>query len=255
MVDIHSHILSGMDDGAKTLSDSLAMVRMAKEAGTTDLVATPHANLNYKYQPSVVEERLAELREAAGDSAPRLHTGCDFHLAFDNIQDALANPRKYTIGHGSYLLVEFSDLAIFHTTTAVFENLLAAGMIPVITHPERNALLRMRVDSLREWVGMGCVIQVTAQSFLGRWGNSAQQFSAELMKRGLVHVVASDGHDTVRRPPVLDEAHRYLTGQYGAAAADRLLMHNPSAIVDSRPLPPCDPEPAVSERRWYKFWG
>ena len=252
MVDIHSHILHGLDDGAKTFEDSLAMVRMAKAAGTTDLVATPHANLTYEFKPDVVEQRLSELREAAGDSAPRLHGGCDFHLAFDNIQDALTNPRKYTIGHRNYLLVEFSDLAIFHTTTSVFENLIAAGMIPVITHPERNALLQMRIQSLREWVGMGCLIQVTAQSFLGRWGNAARQFSGELMKQGLVHVVASDGHDTVRRPPVLAEAYRHLADEYGAASADRLFSRNPLAIVEGKPLLPSEPEPV--NRRWYRFW-
>ena len=254
MVDIHSHILWGLDDGAKTLEDSVAMVRMAAEAGTTDIVATPHADLEFKFQPEVIRQRLEEVRLAAGDTAPRLHSGCDFHLIYDNIQDALANPAKYTINHKNYLLVEFSDLAIFPTTTSVFGSMLAAGVVPVITHPERNKLLQMRLPKLSEWVQMGCLIQVTAQSFLGRWGKSAREFSVELMEHSLVHVVASDGHDTKWRPPVLDEAYAYLSKQYGAPVADRLLTENPRAIVDGTPLPA--PLSGVSKqaRKWFGFW-
>ena len=95
------------------------MVRMAAEHGTTDLVATPHANPNYKFDPLLVQERLAEVAAAAGDVL-RLHSGCDFHLSYDNIQDALDHPKKYTINQQSYLMVEFSDLLIFPTTGEIF---------------------------------------------------------------------------------------------------------------------------------------
>jgi protein-tyrosine phosphatase len=252
MVDIHSHILYGLDDGAETLEESVAMVRMATEAGTTDIVATPHANLEYDFDPDLIEQRIQELGRAAGGDAARIHRGCDFHLAYDNIQDALANPTKYTINHKKYLLVEFSDLAIFHTTTDIFRSLLNAGMIPVITHPERNKLLQKRIAELQEWTEMGCLLQVTAQSFLGRWGNAARDFSHELMKRRMVHVVASDAHDTERRPPVLDDVHKFLAKQYGPEAADWLLAKSPAAILEGNPLPEA---PTNQERKWYQFWS
>ena len=86
-------MLYGLDDGARTMEDSVAMVRMAAEHGTTDLVATPHANPNYRFDPQLIEERLAEVAAASGNVL-RLHSGCDFHLSYDNIQDAIANPRK-----------------------------------------------------------------------------------------------------------------------------------------------------------------
>jgi protein-tyrosine phosphatase len=254
MVDIHCHILHGLDDGARTLEESVVMVRMAAEAGVTDMVATPHANLKYPFQPDLVLERLNELRAVLGRTAPRIHTGCDFHLSYDNIQDALAHPRKYTINHKNYLLVEFSDLEIFPTTAEILESLLRAGMIPVITHPERNELLRMQLGNLRKWVGMGCLLQVTGEAFLGRWGKSARRFSHEMMKEGLVHVVASDAHDTEWRPPALAEVRAYLEKHYGAAAPRCLLIENPQAILEGKPLPEAPPAPAPV-RKWYRFWG
>jgi len=141
LIDIHSHVLFGLDDGARTLEESVAMLRMAAEHGTTDLVATPHANLTYRFEPQRIAERLAKVEEAAG-GVLRLYTGCDFHLSFENIQDAIEYPRKYTIHQKNYLLVEFSELLIFKNTDEIFARLRDAGMIPVITHPERNVLFR-----------------------------------------------------------------------------------------------------------------
>ena len=157
------------------------MVRMAAEHGTTDLVATPHANPNYRFDPRIVQERLAEVAEASGN-ALRLHSGCDFHLSYDNIQDAIDNPRKYTINHLRYLMVEFSDLLIFNNTAEIFSRLEEAGMTPVITHPERNSLLRQRVDQIAAWVESGACVQVTAQSLLGVFGRRAADFSRRKLR-------------------------------------------------------------------------
>lgn len=137
------------------------MVRLAAQTGTTEIVATPHADLQYQFQPEVVVGRVTALQAAVG-SAIRIHQGCDFHLAYDNIQDAIAHPAKYTIAHKRHLLVEFSELTIFPTTTEMFERLMGAGMVPVITHPERNSLLRQRVAELTRWVEMGCLLQITS---------------------------------------------------------------------------------------------
>ena len=104
-----------MDDGSKTLEQSIEMLKMAAAAGTTELVCTPHANRDYKFEPLVIRERLKELEAGIG-GALRLYTGCDFHLSYENIQDAIAHPRKYTINQDRYLLVEFSELLIFRNT-------------------------------------------------------------------------------------------------------------------------------------------
>lgn len=234
MIDIHSHIIWGVDDGPESLAESLQMIAAAREAGTEEMVATPHASPDYRYHPELVRERLDQLR--ASGSGPVLHLGCDFHLSFDNIADALAFPKRYTIAGGPYLLVEFSDLMIFNTSEQDLERLRDAGMTPVITHPERNPLLRQRLPLLERWVEQGCLLQVTASSYLGRFGKKAQRFAAELTWAGLVHVVASDTHDLAHRPPDLRPALDFVTSNYGPATADTLFRANPLAIVRGRPV-------------------
>jgi protein-tyrosine phosphatase len=253
LIDIHSHVLFGLDDGARTLEDSVAMVRMAAEHGTTDLVATPHANLQFKFEPETIAERVAELREAAG-GVLRLYTGCDFHLSFDNIQDSIHHPRKYTINQQRYLLVEFSELLIFKNTEDIFARLREAGMTPVITHPERNGLLRQRIEHIAKWVDQGACVQVTAQSLTGTFGRRALEFSRELLKRRLVHVVASDGHDCVRRPPVMDQARVWLRKHYGEGLAETLCVTNPRAALSGADMVLPDVESLTSVRKWYEFW-
>src|SRR5712671_4307258 len=106
MVDIHSHIVFGVDDGAKTIEDSLAMLGIAADSGTTDIVATPHADLRFEYVPALIDERIAEMQHKIGDRI-RIHRGCDFHLYFDNIMSCLADRTPYTINGQRYLMVEF----------------------------------------------------------------------------------------------------------------------------------------------------
>jgi protein-tyrosine phosphatase len=253
LIDIHSHVLFGLDDGARTIEDSVAMVRMAAEHGTTDLVATPHANLQFKFDPERIADRMAQVREAAG-GALRLYTGCDFHLSFDNIQDAIGHPRKYTINQQRYLLVEFSELLIFKNTEDIFARLRDAGMTPIVTHPERNGLLRQRVEHIAKWVDQGARVQVTAQSLTGTFGRKAQGFSRELLDRGLVHVLASDGHDCQLRPPVMDAARVWLEKKHGGALAEALCVTNPGAALSGGDmfLPNADSQFLV--RKWYEFW-
>ena len=229
------------------------MVRMAAEHGTTALVATPHANLTYCYQPDQIAQRLAQVEAAAG-GALRLCAGCDFHLSFDNIQDALANPRKYTINRGNCLLVEFSDLMISRSTEEIFGHLLAAGMTPIVTHPERNDLLRQRIDELARWVECGVCVQVTAQSFTGGFGRKAQDFSISLLERGLVHFIASDAHDCEHRPPRMDLAYAWIKERYGESVAQALCVRNPAAALEGESIQPVTLEAASSPRKWYHIW-
>src|SRR5262245_36939378 len=254
MVDIHSHILPGLDDGAETMEESLAMLQIAVASGTTDIVATPHANTEYTFDPGLVAQKLAELSAAAGNSI-RIHTGCDFHLQFENIQDAIRNPTKYTINHKQYLLVEFSDLIIFNNTSAIFDELRSAGMVPVITHPERNMLLQKRFDEIGQWVADGACLQVTAQSFLGRFGKRAREFAGKLMKAGMVHFVASDAHGATGRTPDMREAFEHVSDRYGAKHAEFLFVLNPGAVLAGERLPDFDHSASASRRKWYQFWS
>lgn len=251
-VDIHSHVLFGLDDGAKTLEDSVQMLEMAKRTGTRAIVASPHANTRFPFDPVVVEQRIAEL--VARVAGIDIHPGCDFHLQFDNIEDAVAHPTKYTINHRNYLLVEFSDLSVFHTAGEILERLLDAGMIPIVTHPERNARLQRSVDDIARWVADGCYVQVTAGSVVGSFGKAARASANELLTRGLVHFIASDAHDCVRRPPSLREAYDRLAGDWGEETIRPLFVDNPHAAVEGETIEYELPARTSGRRKWYRFW-
>jgi protein-tyrosine phosphatase len=251
VVDIHSHILPGLDDGPKTLEDAVAMVKIAAESGTTDIVATPHANARFTFDLERIDCKIAELQAAAGP-APRIHPGCDFHLTVENIQDALAHPSKYTINHKRYLLVEFSDASIPNTTQEIFDRFQAAGLLPVVTHPERNAVLQNRIDQLGSWVENGALVQVTAQSFLGRFGRTAKHVAIELFDRNLVHFVASDAHDTKHRPPILLDAYTYVAKSWGETRAESVFVTAPRAAILGEPFDPDYGERPQGRRKWYR---
>lgn len=253
MVDIHSHILWGMDDGSRSREMSLAMLEMAAAAGTTDIVATPHANADYEFQPELIAERIEDLRQAAGDRI-RIHSGCDFHLKYDNIQSAIADPKKFSINGLGWVLVEFSDLMIFPNTEEIFARMRAAGMGIIVTHPERNWLLRKDPDRLGRWVNDGAYLQVTAGSLLGTFGSEVREFSEDLLDAGLVHFLASDAHDLERRTTRLDEARAAVVARCGDEYAEALLVTHPEAVVAGRALRPGPLEPPRQRRRWFEFW-
>jgi protein-tyrosine phosphatase len=252
LVDIHSHILYGLDDGARTLEDSVAMLRLAAESGTTDIVATPHANSEFTFDPELIGGRIAEIQDAAGP-IPRIHRGCDFHLTLENIQDALAHPAKYSINHLCYLLVEFSDFLIPRSTQEIFDRLQGAGLTPIITHPERNGLLHSRLDQLQSWVENGALVQITAGSLLGVFGRTAKSVATDLMNRNLVHFIASDAHDTRHRTPVLRDAYRYVEDSWNPSVAKLLFTTAPQAVIAGEEILLLDPEPAPRKKKWYRF--
>jgi protein-tyrosine phosphatase len=253
MIDLHCHFLPGIDDGARTPEETSAMLEIAASSGTAHLVATPHADDHYCYEPERVDELLEQARALAPPGL-RLYRGCDFHLMMDNLTDAIAHPRRYTLNASRYLLVELSDLIIFPNTGEMFDRLEQAGMVVIVSHPERNPILGHRTDLAGLWVEQGRLLQVTASSLLGQWGPRVQKFARWLLEQGLVHFVASDGHNVRGRPPRLDQARAWLEREYGAGLAARLLETNPLAVIEDRPLEPPEVvncKPVASGR---SFW-
>jgi protein-tyrosine phosphatase len=235
MIDIHNHILPGLDDGSKSWDTTLEMCHLAVEDGIKHIVATPHANEEYAYDRDRVRQTILELNDRVGNQLT-FSIGCDFHLSYDNIEDAVAHPGRYTIGATPYLLVEFSDFGIPPKIADSFFRLQSACMIPIITHPERNAILQRHYDQILEWVEMGCLVQVTASSVLGFWGEAARKTSLRLIERNLVHVLATDAHDGKVRKPILSEARDYVAKRFGQDLARALVEGNPEAIVTARPV-------------------
>ncbi len=236
MVDIHSHILPEVDDGPKSWDVSVEMCRRAVADGITHMVATPHANERYAYDREKLKGTAARLQEQVG-SALKIGLGCDFHLSYDNIQDAIANPKRYVINDTRYLLVEFSNYSIPQSTSDSFYHLGSAGMTPVITHPERNPILRESLQRVVEWAEQGCVVQVTGSALTGFWGERSQRAALWLLERQAVHVLATDAHDLEKRVPILSTARDAAEQICGEEIANALVEGNPQAIVDNQPLP------------------
>jgi len=253
MTDTHSHIVWDVDDGASTMEVSLAMLKIAAANGTTDIVATPHANPKYPFRRELVLARIEALNQAT-DGHPRVHFGCEFHLSFDNIDHLMDNLRRYTINGKQYLLVECPDFHIGRHTENVLRSMVDTGIVPIIAHPERNPTLREKLTRAEEWVELGCLLQITAMSVTGHFGGSAKSASHRLLSRGLVHIVASDAHDPLNRSPRMSEAHRAVGERYGEELAEIVFAENPRAVVDGAPLLGGKQTVWAPPRRWYRFW-
>lgn len=236
MIDVHSHILPDVDDGAKSWDVALEMCRIALQDGITHIVATPHANYEYVYDRNAHEERLQRLRELAPDSL-EFSLGCDFHFSYENIEDALAHPDRYSIGGRAFLLIELSDYSIPVAIAEAMTRLNSAGLKLVLTHPERNSILQRRPEQVLDWAANGCAVQLTASSITGFWGKTARSVSKWLIEHDAVHVIASDAHDTKHRPPRMSDARKIVAEWASPEIATKLVEDNPRAIVAGEALP------------------
>ena len=252
MVDIHCHILPALDDGATEELVAREMAAMAAADGITQIVATPHSNYRYQFDPEVNQRKRDELQAIIGDSLTLL-LGCDFHLSYENLEDVRQRPNRYTINGRQYLLVEFADITIPPHMDQIFFDLLARKLHPIITHPERNPMLSANPEQVRQWIEAGCFVQATAGSFLGRFGKRAERSAWQLLRHNMVHFIASDAHNTTSRPPLLSEARRAIAADRGEEAARALTETNPRAAVDGQPLPWRPELQAIRPRRWFSF--
>jgi len=223
------------------------MCRMAAADGITHQVATPHANDRYHYDRDYLQGLVAHLQGLIGD-AMKLSLGCDFHLSYENMQAVLANPRRYAIEGTQYMLVELSNYSVPQQTTDCFMQLGDRGITAIITHPERNPILRESPQRVLEWAEQGCVIQVTGSALTGFWGERTRRAAHWLLEHDAVHVLATDAHDTEKRVPVLSTARDAVAEVYGNEVAEALVKGNPQAIIESRPLP-YFPRPVIGSYR------
>ena len=248
MVDLHCHILPGLDDGARTIEDSLAMAEDAIQDGITHVVATPHASTEYKFdfaKVRAVREALAERL----DGRLALATGCDFRLDHENLTLLKRDAAPYCINQKDYLLVEFNEFSIPPAMDQTLHELQLMGLRPVITHPERNGILRSQPDRLLSWVRLGCSVQITAGSLTGVFGLGPREDAWTWIRQGLVHFVSSDAHNTTRRPMKLRFAFESIAEEFGRTVAQGLLVDNPMAAFHGEPLPYVPEVAPTTERR------
>jgi protein-tyrosine phosphatase len=236
MVDVHCHILPGLDDGPDNIELSLTMAESAIADGITHVVATPHFNSEYSFDYSRVRALREELQSKIGGRLI-LASGCDFHLNPENLDALRDDAPRFCINQRDYLLVEFNEYSIPPAMDQTLHEIQLLGLRPIITHPERNAILRMQTERLAKWVRVGCFIQVTAGSLTGTFGSGAQRDAWRWISDGLVHFVASDAHNMRGRPLRLQPAFDLVREQFGEGTARGLFVENPMAAFEGRDLP------------------
>jgi len=236
MVDLHCHILPGLDDGPGTMEESLRMAEAAIADGITHVVATPHASERFAFDFGAVRRLRDELKAQLGDRL-KIATGCDFHMNPENLNALRRGASPFCINQRNYLLIEFNEVSIPPAMDQTLHEIQLSGLRPIVTHPERNAILRSRPERLRHWVRRGCHAQVTGGSLTGVFGPVAQKISADWIREGLIHFVASDAHNTRTRPLRLQPAYNVVVDQFGEEKARALFHDNPLAAFEGRELP------------------
>lgn len=239
MIDMHSHILPNIDDGAVDMAMSLSMLRMAEAHGTTVMVATPHV-IEGEWLPqwAEIEQKCRELQAAARSEglAIAIYPGAEVAIHLDMLQHLKA-PGPYCINGKNYILVELPSHEIPNYTEEFFFTLQARGMNPILAHAERHPQIMKNPEILVDWMQHGLLVQMNAPSLMGKVGEKPRQTAETLLYSDMVTVAGSDAHSDKTRRPILSEAADWITDKYGKSRTDTLFQTNPLAILDGRELP------------------
>jgi protein-tyrosine phosphatase len=234
MIDVHSHILPGVDDGARSWEEAISMCRMAWEDGVHMMAATPHVfNGVYEYDPAEFENHIEHLNEHLSREKIPLEVvlGAEVFCRLD-LPAVLDEHPALTLNRGKrYFLLEFPHHAVPPNSDQLIFRLLLKALIPVIVHPERNLYFQEHIDLLERFVRSGALCQVTAMSLTGKFGSRIAQFARSLLERDCVHVVASDAHGIRGRPPILSEARTLIQEQFGEERARSLFETMPEMMI------------------------
>jgi protein-tyrosine phosphatase len=252
MIDLHCHVLPGIDDGPETLEGSLALARAAVAAGTYTLVATPHINGRYRNDAATIARLVETVREQLSMQGVELELLPGAEIALTRLPDIDSEQlARLGLGGGPYLLIECPFAPAIGGLEEILLRLLRGGRRIVLAHPERCPSFQRDPQMLARLVESGILTSITAGSLVGQFGEGVREFALELVRWDLVHNVTSDAHDPVRRPPsVLAELEHAGLGPL----ADWLTCDVPGAILRGEDLPPrpsslVPPQPAVERPR------
>ena len=234
MIDIHTHILPGLDDGAASLRESLEMSAIAAAGGFCAIFATPHVVSGlYDNTPRQIEEAVALLNRCLTEKNIPLTVlpGAEYRLE-PGLPRHLSEGRLMTLNDaGHYILIEPPPDLIPDYTEQLFYEIQLQGVMPILAHPERNPGFRRDPDRLYRLLQRGVLAQVTAGSIEGRFGRAARRFALKMLETGAAQLVASDAHSARGRSPAISAAIREIEARWGAAFARTVLSANPRRIV------------------------
>jgi protein-tyrosine phosphatase len=235
MIDLHCHILHGIDDGASDLSVSLAMARMFVADGVSIVACTPHIlpGLYHNTGPQIRSAIEALKFELAGADIPlRLVTGADVHITPQFVQ-GLQDGTLLALADSRYVLVEPPHHVAPVRLDQMFFDLLVAGYVPILTHPERLKWIDAHYPLVQRLAASGVWMQITAGSLAGTFGRSAQYWSERMLDEGIVHLLATDAHDTSRRPPDLGRGRALAAKRVGDVEAEHMVLTRPRGVVQN----------------------
>jgi protein-tyrosine phosphatase len=247
VIDLHSHVLAGLDDGARSLEDSLEIAQAAVDDGIEMLAATPHVRADYPTAPETMERAVAELRQALAEAAIPLELRPGGEIALDWIERI--EPARFGLaGNPHYLLVECPYYGWPIDLNLHISRLLLSRITPVLAHPERNPEVQQKPDLLGALVGAGVLVQITAASLDGRLGRASRTCGFRLLELGFAHLLASDAHTAAIRGVGMSSAVEAINDP----ALARWLTHDvPAAIVANHPVPGAPEHERRSRRRWF----
>lgn len=235
MIDLHSHLLPELDDGAADLSISLEMARQAAASGVTTMACTPHIMPGmWPNTGPQIRERTAWLQKILDDAgiALRLVAGADNHMTPQMIKQ-LKEGRLLSLADTRYVLVEPPHHVAPVRLHDFFFELMTAEYVPILTHPERLSWIDRQYEDIVRLAKAGVWLQVTASSLLGRFGRRAQYWGERLLDEGIVHILASDAHNATSRPPLLAEGAEAARRIVGPAEVEHLIKSRPVAVLDN----------------------
>ncbi|MFZ2054478.1 MAG: CpsB/CapC family capsule biosynthesis tyrosine phosphatase [Candidatus Aminicenantales bacterium] len=249
MIDLHCHILPGLDDGAGSLEDALAMARAAQADGIKTIVATPHlfrGNLSTDDFGAIKERRRELAEELAKSGVPvELKAGAEVHISHDLIAEIGSHRGDLVINGSAYMFIEFPSSHIYPGVKNLVFELMSEGIVPIIAHPERNLVLARQPGLLYDIVRLGALAQANGGSLTGLYGREAGEAVVQLLKWNLIHFLASDAHNASSMPPRLSRAVERAEAAAGKDGARALVFDNPRAVLEDRDLPflppPVDP--------------
>lgn len=240
MIDIHTHILPGIDDGAEDIYDTLEMAGMAAEIGVTAIVATPHCNIPGMFD-NYFGDAYVELFERASDAIQRegipvkLLPGMEAFATYD-LPDLIVDGKIMPLNQSRYILLEFSFDEDPDYASDILKRVREVRAKPVIAHAERYEFIQQEPRIAYEWRSRGYVIQVNKGSIMGKFGERAQRAAYRMLRHNLVSVVASDAHSPVYRTPYLLDAYEELEMEYEKRVVDLMFQDNPERICGNRPI-------------------
>lgn len=245
-MDLHSHVLPGLDDGAENLAASVEMCREAAAAGIVVLAATPHVRRDYPTTAAAMSAALEAVVAATAEVGIRLVPGAE--LGLEQLDRPLEELRRYGLaGNPDVLLVETPYAGWPLDLRSRLAKLHAAGIVPILAHPERNAEVQADTARVADLVADGALVQVTAASIDGRLGRRARRTALQLVRSGLAHLIASDAHSPSVRAIGMRAAAEEIADR---KLAEWLTIEVPSAVVERRPIPP---RPSSGRRRPLRF--